>query len=111
MGGPRNALLGARKDLVAADAEPFDVRLAGLDLGAVAEGGAAVARVRHLPDVPGPVHALDAQRAGWLAARPECIDKFADRLSERSILLSRQARELTGEARPNLEGRARQSAC
>lgn len=95
---------------MAANAEPFDVGLARPDLGAVAEGGAAVARVGHLPYVPGPLHPLDAQRAGRLAARPEGIDELPDRLPECSILLAGKARELTGEARPNLEGRA-QSPC
>src|SRR4051794_1275769 len=71
-------LLRARKDLVTTDAEPLDVRLTGLDLGAVAEGGAPIARVGHLPNVPGALNPLDAQGTGWLPARPECIDEFAD---------------------------------
>lgn len=40
------SLLGPSEDLVPADAQPFDVSLARLDLGAVAESGAAVARAK-----------------------------------------------------------------
>jgi len=92
-------LLRSRENLVAANPEPFDMRLAGLDLGAVAEGGTAIARVGNLPDVPCALHPLDAQRAGWLAPLLESVDQLANRLPERAVLLTRETGELAGEAR------------
>ena len=48
-------------------------------------------------------------RAWWLPAHHERINEFLHGISESSILLARQARELAGKARPNLKGRAHQS--
>lgn len=67
---------------MASNAEPFDVRLAALDLGPVAEGGSPVARVGHLPNVVGALHALDPKGPWQLALVAKCIDEFADRFRE-----------------------------
>lgn len=82
-----------------ADPEPFDVRLARLDLRAVAEGGAAVARVGHLPNVLCALHPLDPKRIGRLAALAQGLDQFLDCRLKRAPLLARHPRELAGEAR------------
>ena len=91
-------LLRPGKNVVPANPEPFDMGLAGLDLGAVAEGGTPVARVRHLPDVLGALNPLDAQRARWLAPLLESVDQLANRLPESAVLLAREMGERAGEA-------------
>ena len=88
-----------------ADAQPFDVGLTGLDFGAVAEGGAAIARVRHLPDLLCALHALDAKRARRLASLAKSIDQFLDGRPKCASLLSWQSREIPGEARRQPVGR------
>ncbi len=96
---------------MAADTQPDDVRLAGLALRAVAKGGAPVARVGHLPDVVGALHALDAQGARRLAVLLEGLDQLGDGLAESPLLLAGQARELAGEASAQLKCGGHQLGC
>lgn len=71
-----------------ADSAPDDVRLAGVNLIAVLEGGAAVRRPSHLPNAGVPLDALDPKaRVKALAALGKIGDELLDRFAEGLLLL------------------------
>lgn len=78
----------ATEDRVSANATPDDVRLPGLDLVAVLEGGAAVVSPSHLPDAGMTLNALDAEtRMKALFVFCEIGDEPGHRIPKLPLLL------------------------